>query len=398
MSRRSRFGGKKLGYSATERGWAPTAAHAPDRKARQRSRPGGGVPALRGTIDGNENHLVVRLRRPVLGVLHLLGRQGRDDRAHRQRLLHRRAAHLALGVRARRHRDLVLRLDLHGPSGAGLPRWLPIRLRILLRDHHPVHRAHLPQAPVDHRQALRLRHAGRDAVLLLPLGPHPDPGDHRRAGVLGALSGGPAARLGLPVQRADRRPAQHRGRHVGPVGGGVHLRRLRRSARGRLRRHPAVHPARRRDRDHRHHRDERGRRLGPAAGQHRGAHPGRPEADPGRLQPLHRDPGRDPVRLLRPLGRGRRLDRHHGADLHVRPDGHPVGAGVLDVGVLQPQSRPLRTAAGLGELVRDRPHPVPVHRDAGHGRPLPGRRSELRRRQSGADRDRAGEQGPGQPV
>ena len=33
---------------------------------------------------------------------------------------------------------------------------------------------------------------------------------------------------------------------------------------------------------------------------------------PGRLQPLHRDPGRDPVRLRRPLGRGRRLDRHHG--------------------------------------------------------------------------------------
>ena len=85
---------------------------------------------------------------------------------------------------------------------------------------------------------------------------------------------------------------------------------------------------------------------GAAAGQHRGAHPGRPEADPGRLQPLHRDPGRDPVRLGRPLGRGRRLDRHHGADLHVRADGHPVGAGVLDVGVLQPLPAPDRSRSG----------------------------------------------------
>ena len=264
---------------------------------------------IRGTIDGNENHLVVRLRRPVLGVLHLLGHQGRDERAHRQRLLHRRAADLALGVRARRHGDLILGLDLHGPPGPALRRRLPVRLRVVLRHHHPLHRADLPQAPVDHRQALRLRHAGRDAVRLLPLRRDPHPGDRGRAGVLGALSGRPVARLGLPVQRADRRPARRRGRDVDPLGGGVHLRRLGRAARGGLRRHPAVHPAGRRYRDHRHHRAERGRRLGAAAGQHRRAHPDRHQADRRRLQPLHCHPGRDPVRLRRPLGGGRRLDR-----------------------------------------------------------------------------------------
>ena len=36
--------------------------------------------------------------------------------------------------------------------------------------------------------------------------------------------------------------------------------------------------------------------------------PDRHQADAGRLQPLHRHPRRDPVRLRRPLGRGRRLD------------------------------------------------------------------------------------------
>ena len=54
-----------------------------------------------------------------------------------------------------------------GHPGLDLPRRLSVRLRVVLRDRHPVHRRDLPEAAVDARQALRLCHARRDAGRLL---------------------------------------------------------------------------------------------------------------------------------------------------------------------------------------------------------------------------------------
>ena len=78
-------------------------------------------------------------------------------------------------------------------------------------------------------------------------------------------------------------------------------------------------------------------------------------------------PGGHPVREVRAERRRRRLDGHHDPHLHVCAHGHPVGAGVLDVVVLQPQPAPLRAAAGVGVVVRHRLHPDRLHGHPGHG-------------------------------
>ena len=91
-----------------------------------------------------------------------------------------------------------------------------------------------------------------------------DPDRSGRAALLDPLSGRAARRLGLPVQRSDRRSGQRELRHVGPVGGRVHIRGIGRPTRGGLRGHPAVYSAGLRHHCRRHHRTAIGRWLGRA--------------------------------------------------------------------------------------------------------------------------------------
>ena len=262
---------------------------------------------------GCPGHMGLSVHARVLGLLRVLGHSGLAPRPHGNRLLHRRAEPARPDLRARGHRHLLLGLELLRRSRADLYRRLSVRLHLDGRHRDALPRRAVPEASMDSRQALRLRHAGRDAGLLLQV--RTDPGARGLRGhvLLGALSRAPAPDLGLPVQRGDERPGRRRVRHVGADDRGGQLRRLRRPAhRGLCRCPPGRAAGQRHRRDRVCHPDPR-RRLGAAAGRHRRARRAGSRAHARGVQPLHRHFGGDPACPRRHRGRGQPVDRRLGS-------------------------------------------------------------------------------------
>ncbi len=64
--------------------------------------------------------MVILLCSALLGLLYLLGLAEFPDGEDGQRLLHRWAYIVVMGVRFGGHRDIVLGVDVHGSPGAGV--------------------------------------------------------------------------------------------------------------------------------------------------------------------------------------------------------------------------------------------------------------------------------------